>query len=257
MARIALVLMLVGVTFQAGAADGPATCRVGINVAALYDLDPARGSFAADLWLWSLCPDQELSPLSRVELPTAKAGLQLGPLHGEAVAGGYYESRQVRGVFRHQWDMRRYPFDRQRLVVRLEETELGAARLVFAADTKDSFVSAGIDPELSEWRVDDFRVAAGSEQQESSYGFPEAEPSRYTWLEATIDLQRSGVLTFAKLTLPVFAATVFAILCLYFDPRQPSSFQNQVPILVAVLFATIINHRPATTSSAMSAGSPW
>lgn len=146
-------------------------------------------------------------------------------------------------MFRHQWDMRRYPFDRQQLVVRLEETELGAARLLFAADAKDSFVSAGIDPELSEWRVDDFRVAAGSDQQESSYGFPEADPGRYAWLEATIDLQRSGVLTFVKVTLAVLAATVFAILCLYFDPRQPSSFQKQVPILVAALLATIINHR--------------
>jgi hypothetical protein len=214
-----------------------------MNVAALYDLDPAKGSFGADLWLWSLCPTQDLSPLSRVEMPTAKTGTQLGPLRGEDVAGGYYESRQVRGVFRHRWDRRRFPFDRQRLVIRLEESDLGATRLVFAADTKDSFLSPGIEPELGEWQVDDFRVSVGFEQDASSYGFPEAERSSYAWLQATIDLQRSGVLTFVKLTLPVFAAAVFAILCLYFDPRQAGSFQNQVPILVAVLFATIINHR--------------
>jgi hypothetical protein len=139
--------------------------------------------------------------------------------------------------------MRRFPFDQQRLAIRLEEPELAATQLVFSADTKDSFVSTGVEPELGEWRVDGFRVAAGFEPEESSYGFPEAELSSYAWLEATIDLQRSGVLTFIKLTLPVFAAAVFAIFCLYFDPRQPASFQNQVPILVAVLFATIINHR--------------
>ena len=242
--RVALILALLGLWAPAvPAMAAPATCKLGVNVAALYDLDPAKGSFGADLWLWSLCPDKELSPLSRVELPTAKAGLQLGPLQGQAVAGGWYESRQARGMFRHRWDMRRYPFDRQRLVIRLEESELGAARLVFAADSKDSFVSAGIGPELGEWRVEGFQVAAGTEQEESSYGFPEAEPSRYAWVEAAVVLQRSGMLTFVKLTLPVFAAALFAILCLYFDPRQGGSFQNQVPILVAVLFAIIINHR--------------
>jgi hypothetical protein len=139
--------------------------------------------------------------------------------------------------------MRRYPFDRQKLTIRLEETDLGAARLLFVADTKDSFVSPEVQAELSEWRVEGFRVTAGTEEERSSYGYPEATPSRYAWVEATVELQRSGVLTFLKLTLPVFAAALFAMFCLYFDPKLPGSFQNQVPILVGVLFAIIINHR--------------
>ena len=245
--RIGLIFLLLGVSLPGArarpAATAPAACRLGVNVAALYDLDSAKGSFGADLWLWSLCPTQEPSPLSRVELPTAKVGTQFGPVRGEPVAGGYYESRSVRGLFRHHWDMRRYPFDRQQLVIRLEEPELGADRLVFVADTSDSFASSGIDAELGEWRIDGFRVTAGTAQDESRYGYPEAAPSRYAWLEATVELQRSGVLTFVKLTLPVFAAALFAILCLYFDSRQAASFQNQVPILVAVLFAIIINYR--------------
>ena len=245
LARIALILLLLGAALPGARSVSaePATCRIGVNVAALYDLDSAKGSVGADLWLWSLCPTPGLSPLARIELPGARPGAEIGELRGEVVAGGYYQSRFVRGLFRHRWDMLRYPFDRQRLVIRIEEAELGATRLVFAADTADSFVSSAVAAELGEWRIADFRVVAGTAQEESSYGFPEAEPSSYAWLEAVIELQRSGVLTFVKLTLPVFAAALFAILCLYFDPRQPGSFQNQVPILVAVLFATIINHR--------------
>ena len=245
LARIASVLLLLAAVLAGARAEAaePATCRLGISVAALYDLDPAKGSFGADLWLWSLCPSPELSPLSRVKLPGARPGAEIGDLGGEAVAGGYYESRFVRGVFRHHWDMRRYPFDRQRLVIRIEETEFGAAQLVFAVDTADSFVAKGAVAELGEWRVEGFQVVADVQQEESSYGFPEAERTRYASLEAVVELQRAGVLTFVKLTLPVFAAALFAILCLYFDPRLPGSFQNQVPILVAVLFAVIINHR--------------
>lgn len=244
LARIVLILLLIGAWWQAASAEEPPiTCRLGVNVAALYDLDPAKGSFGADLWLWSLCPTQGLSPLSLVELPTAKPSLELGPLQSEAVAGGWYESRRVQGVFRHSWDMRRYPFDRQTLTIRLVETELGAARLLLAADAADSFVSTGVAAGLGEWRIKGFTVTAGTEPEESRYGYPEAAPSGYAWVEATLVLQRSGVLIFLKLTLPVFAAALFALLCLYFDPRQAGSFQNQVPILVAVLFAIIINHR--------------
>ena len=50
------------------AEDAPVACRLGVNVAALYDLDPAKGSFGADLWLWSLCPTQGLSPLALAAL---------------------------------------------------------------------------------------------------------------------------------------------------------------------------------------------
>ena len=246
--RIGLIFLLLGVSLQGARAEtgdaAPAACRLGINVAALYDLDSAKGSFGADLWLWKPVPTQEPSPLSRVELPTAKVGTQFRPVRGEPVVGGYYESRSVRGLFRHHWDMRRYPFDRQQLVIRLEEPELGADRLVFVADAGNWSASSGIEAELGgEWRVDGFRVAAGTAQEDSRYGYPEAEPSRYAWLQATVELQRSSVLTFVKLTLAVYAAALFAILCLYFDPRQAASFQNQVPFLVAVLFAIIINHR--------------
>ncbi|MGD9508606.1 MAG: hypothetical protein AB7I59_20125 [Geminicoccaceae bacterium] len=242
-ARIGLLVLLLLASLPGPGAAAPTSCKLGVNIAALYDLDPTKGSFGADLWLWSLCPTRGPSPLSLVELPTAKPATQLGPVHGEATAGGHYESRLVRGVFRHPWDMRRYPLDRQRLTIRLEETELGAARLLFVADTRDSFVSPKVQAELGEWRVGSFRVTAGTEAEQSSYGYPEAVPGRYAWVEATVELRRSGVLTFLKLTLPVFAAALFAIFCLYFDPKLPASFQNQVPILVGVLFAIIINHR--------------
>ena len=245
-AGIGLLLLLAAALPNASAdaaGEAAASCRIGVNVAALYDLEPTKGSFGADLWLWASCPGRELSPLGRVDLPNARPGVEIGPAVGEAVPGGYYESQRVRGHFRHGWDMRRFPFDRQRLTIRLEEPALDAGRLMFVPDVQDSFVSPAVAAELPEWRLAGFRVVSGIDQPGSKYGFAAAHPSRYAWLEATIELQRVGVLTFVKLTLPVFAAVVFAILCLAFDPRNPSSFQNQVAILVAVLFALIINHR--------------
>ena len=242
-AWLGTLLVLGSWAAPAAAAEASATCKVGVGVAALYDLEPAEGSFGAGLWLWSLCPTRELAPLARIVLPTARPGVELGPLTGEAVADGYYESRQVRGLFRHRWDMRRYPFDSQRLAIRLEEAELGAARLTLAPDTSGSFVAPAVAGELGEWRVGGLRVTTGVGEQVSSYGFPEASPSSYAWLEAEVVIERRGILTFVKLTLPVLAAALFVVLCLHFDPRLPSTFPNQVSILVVVLFSIIVNHR--------------
>lgn len=58
----------------------PAVCRIGVNVEDLYDLDMARDSFGAALWVWVLCPTPEADPLPTLAFSTAAPGLGLGPI---------------------------------------------------------------------------------------------------------------------------------------------------------------------------------
>jgi hypothetical protein len=114
----------------------PAVCRIGMNIEALYDLDMARDTFGAILWLWSVCPSAELMPLGTIAFPTASAGLSLGPVEVVAVSsGGQYASRRVQGTFRFNWEMDRYPFDRQRVVIHVDEIQYDADRLVFEPES--------------------------------------------------------------------------------------------------------------------------
>lgn len=46
----------------------PQTCRVGIYVASLRDLNLAEKQFSTDFYLWSVCPSKELQPLPSMKV---------------------------------------------------------------------------------------------------------------------------------------------------------------------------------------------
>ncbi|MGH6921431.1 MAG: hypothetical protein ACREJ0_27460, partial [Geminicoccaceae bacterium] len=95
---LALLILLAGTSEPAQsqpAAGAAQTCRIGINVEELYDLDVERDTFGAVLWLWSLCPSAQPAPLATIALPTGN-NLDLGELRGgPAGAAGYYQYQRV------------------------------------------------------------------------------------------------------------------------------------------------------------------
>lgn len=227
-------------------AGTPATCTIGVNVEDLYDLDMARDTFGAILWLWSLCPTADLAPLATIALPTASSGLNLGPVEVEDLAGGgRYASRRVQGTFRYNWDMSRYPFDRQRLLIPIDEAQYGAERLVFAPDRQQSFVTPDIRDRLDEWRIADLELETSISEEPSTYGLPEADGSRYARLEIAIPLERDHLVGFLKLTSGVFAGVFIAFLSFFYDPNDRSGFGGKLGLLVGVLFAVLLSMRSA------------
>jgi hypothetical protein len=230
---------------QPAAGGAPETCRVGINVEELYDLDVESDTFGAVLWLWSLCPSEQLAPLETVALPTG-SDLELGELRGEAAGeAGYYQYRRVQGTFRHDWDMSHYPFDRQHLVIPIDETDLGSAVVVFEPDVESSFLTAAIRTRLQEWDISELSLEASVIEEPSTYGLPDAQPDGYARLEASMALERTQVLTFLKLTAGVFAAALIALMSLFLDPRDRGSFSSRLGVLAGVLFGVLLSMRAA------------
>jgi hypothetical protein len=101
---LALFALMPGPAGGQPAGDGPALCRIGVNIEDLYDFDLARETFGAVLWLWSLCPAADPAPLETIVFRTALPGLQLGDVRGTPVGdGGLYQYRRVEGTFRQDW----------------------------------------------------------------------------------------------------------------------------------------------------------
>jgi hypothetical protein len=141
--------------------------------------------------------------------------------------------------------MRHYPFDQQRLVIPIDETELGSAVVVFEPDRPSSFLSAAIHSKLDEWQISEPSLEASVITEPSSYGLAEAEGLGYARLEATIPLERTQVLTFLKLTSGVFAAALIALLSLFLDPRDRGCFGSRLGVLAGVLFGVLLSMRAA------------
>ena len=232
---------------QPVAAGSPMVCRVGVNIEDLYDFDLTRETFGSVLWLWSLCPSAEPGPLETIVFRTALPGLHLGEVGSTPVdGGGLYQYRRVQGIFRHDWDVSRYPFDRHRLVIPVDESEFGAAVVVFEADVESSALAPEIRSRLEGWEISALEVRASVADQSVDYGLPGEQNVGYARLEADVDLRRtSRLLAFIKPTLGVFAAALIAFLAFFLDPREKGTFSTKLGLLVGVLFAVLLNLRAA------------
>ncbi|MGH6905497.1 MAG: hypothetical protein ACREIR_22485 [Geminicoccaceae bacterium] len=229
------------------AGGGPAVCRIGVNIEDLYDFDLARETFGGILWLWSLCPSAGPAPLETIVFRTALPGLQLGDVHGTPFGDGrLYQYRRVQGTFRHDWDMSRYPFDRQRLVIPFDESDLGSGVVIFEADVESSSLEPELPSRLEGWEISALEVRASVADQSVDYGLPGEQDLGYARLEAVVDLRRtSRVLAFIKPTLGVFAAALIAFLAFFLDPREKGTFSTKLVLLVGVLFAVLLSLRAA------------
>ncbi|PZQ99695.1 MAG: hypothetical protein DI533_03285 [Cereibacter sphaeroides] len=224
----------------------PVTCRVGVNVEDLYELDMARDTFGAVIWVWSVCPQPGLTPLETISFPTAAAGLNMGQIGTEdAGTEGYYAARRVQGTFRYNWNMRQYPFDHQLIVIPIDENRYGANRMVFEPDTTESFLTPDIRGRLTEWQVSDIVLTTAVSEEESTYGMPGAENARFARMDVSFSLERQQVLTFLKLTAGVYAGVFIALLSFFYDPNDKSAFGGKLGLLVGVLFAVLVNMRSA------------
>ncbi len=249
-AAILLIVLTALLGASPGLAQGkaPAVCKMGVSIEDLYDLDMARDTFGATMWLWSLCPSPDLKPLETIEFASA-ASLNLGNVTASEVGPGqFYASRHVQGTFRYNWNMDFYPFDRQRIVIPIDESEYGADTLVFEADTASSFLNPNIRDRLDEWKISDLTVEALVTEHASTYGVPGLTSSRYARLDAIIDLERTQTVTFFKLTSGVFAAAFIAFISFFYDPNDRSGFGGKLGLLVGCLFAVLVNLRSADTS---------
>lgn len=227
----------------------PQVCRIGVDLEDLYDLDMARDTFGAILWIWSVCPSEDVAPLDAIAFRTAATGLNLSPVEVLTLSSGErYASRRVQGTFRYNWDMHNYPFDRQRVVIPIDDTRYTAARLIFEPDHAQSIVTPDLRGRLDEWTVSDLTLEASISEEPSTYGLPDADGARYARLEISVVLERAQLVTFLKLTSGVFAGVFIAFLSFFYDPNDRSGFGGKLGLLVGVLFAVLLNLRTADSA---------
>ncbi|MFZ4373952.1 MAG: hypothetical protein ACOYO2_12055 [Mycobacterium sp.] len=207
---------------------------MGAYMVSLSRVDTAAGSFDADFWMWSVCPDSKLEPLKTAEFVN---GVKVtGSLDSTFQRGNQaWSLRKVSGTFRQDFDLSNYPFDRQTLTIDVEEASLYADQLTYTADSRDS----KIDPALSlkNWKVDFFRITAGEVTHPTAYGDPAlaGADSTYAQLKLEIGLQRgTHVADFMKATFVVYIAALLALVSLMV-------FDGRVGLLGAATFSVVLS----------------
>jgi hypothetical protein len=230
----------------------PATCRIGLYLRDLHSFNPTADTFGADFWLWSLCPTADHQPLQTMEF-----------INSDDVAvlldvGDYplWTQRNVNGTFRYDWDERNFPFDRHTLSIEMEEGVEDVRQFVYEPDTANS----GVDPELQlpgGWRMTGSTLAGSTKTYDTTFGDPDLPPggsSQYSRLTLSIDLERTDLGGFLKLTAVVYAAFFFSLISYLMHLETTTGIGPRVSLLAIALFATAVNLVNASNALGTASG---
>lgn len=243
-------------------ADSVERPRIGLYVTALR-FDFPRSEFDAEFWLWATTPatTSDWNPLETVEIVDASdlqvryaATLDRVQRYGNGYPEGTrvrWHTRKVSVTLPHHWNVRNYPFDRQQLAIRLEESVQDVSGVVYVPDLEESRLSERLV--IEGWTISNLRLVQEVAHYDTTFGDPELPAgtgSEYSRLTATIELQRESVVSFWKLTAGVYVAFLIASLSFFFDPRETSLTNPRISMLVGSLFAVLVNMRVAESSFA-------
>ncbi|MGI9162462.1 MAG: hypothetical protein ACR2JI_06000 [Mycobacterium sp.] len=220
----------------------PRSCSIGVYVDAVYNFSPTTNSFEARMWVWSVCPDSSKNPLDTLEFTNANTTTTHQKESTTESNGVQYSNMLVTGKFRHQFDVRRYPFDRQVLQIVVENGNDPVEFEVYTADNAES----GCAPNMGQdsLAVRSCSIKAGVHHYATSFGSPgEANGSGSGYSEVTVDIEmtRNGTLAlFLKSTSVYFAAFLMAFFSLVIFQRGEWNTPRRLNILGVALFSTAL-----------------
>jgi hypothetical protein len=239
----AIGLLLPVVTCAAGAA--PEEVKVGLYWNSVPGLDLRTDSFSADFYLWFLWrgeidPTHEfeftnvMEPNNLVKIPayTKPSG---EPEPQILPDGSRYQTFHVQGRFTQAFALDRFPLDRQRLVISMEDLTYEADRVRYVADRADSAAS----PELSVngWKIDRFFYNEGLRIYPSRFGDSRLTGSRpYSRVEFGLAISRPSLGLVSKTVLPVLIIILImfgAFFC------RPDSLDARLGLTMTSLIAAV------------------
>src|SRR5687767_7909118 len=215
----------------------PDTAKVGMFVFSLYDFDLADKSFSTVVYLWVNHTVDSLTFDKSLEITNSKA-TEYSMYFDEMEEGIQWFSVKCRATIISEWDISDFPFDKQVLVIQVEEGDKDTSTLVYVADSANSKMHEGL--KLKDWNIVDFQMKDGVTLYKTSYGDPTLNyESGYAYVKAEITLQRIHVWTiFFKLFTGVFVGFLIALFVFFI---KPINVDPRFGLCVGGLFAAVGN----------------
>jgi hypothetical protein len=244
----AALLSAIGLLLPAylSAADTPPEeVKVGLYWNSVPSLDLRTDSYSADFYLWflwhgDLDPTREFEFTNIVEPNNLVKNAAYTKPSGEPEPqvlpdGSHYQAYHVQGRFTQAFALDRFPLDRQRLVISIEDLTYDADQMRYVADHDDSAAS----PELSVngWRIDRFFFNEALRTYNSRFGDVRVSRNRpYSRVEFGVAISRPVIGLMSKTVLPIciiILITFGAFFC------RPDSLDARLGLTMTSLIAAV------------------
>ncbi len=236
------VLQLFSLAFIISATCTPSfgqkdTCSIGIYINSIYDFRLDEKSFTADFWMWLNYKNDSLTFEDGLEIPNSKFA-EFSHFGVERKSGTTWATQKCKAQMMHQWDISKFPFDKQQLRIEIEDSQYDTTRLVYKADKENSRIDTTFNS--NEWFIESFDINADIRTYGTTYGNPELSgTSSYPRIVAEIIIKRNNSwLMLGKMLTGAYAA--FLISCLVFFVSSENQ-DSRFGLCVGGLFAAIGN----------------
>jgi hypothetical protein len=247
---LAFFTFLFPVTICFGQQD---TCKVGMYINSMYDFKLEDKSFVSDFWVWLIYRNDSLQFDNAIDVPNNKS-VEFSHMAHEKKSGLNWLTQKCKAQVMYDWDVSRFPFDKQVLRIEIESSEYDASRMVFVADTINSHIDSSFNSK--EWHIESFAVKDDVHTYKTTYGDPELSgQSSYPRVTAVISIVRNNSWRMlAKMLTGAYVA--FLISCLVFFVSSENQ-DSRFGLCVGGLFAAIGNKYivesivPSTTTNTL------
>jgi hypothetical protein len=192
----------------------PDTVKIGAYIMSVHDINFHDNEYTMRMWLWFLHKNPNFDFDTQTEVPNAKSIDQPNLQNYNYPNGLKWQIMKMKCVMKQPWQVHDYPFDKQHLIVKFENTVYDKNSLVFKADT----IGSQCHPDLTVegWMLEKFNVYTGTTHYKTAFGDPEIlkPESEYSNFNIEMILKRDAWGLFLKLFVGMYIA--FMISCISF-----------------------------------------
>ncbi len=236
MKKFCFLLILIG-SFIASRAQGPDTVNVGAYIISVHDINFHDKEYTIRYWLWFLYDNPDFDFKTQLDIPNAKE-IDEPVILTDTVDGKTWVQLKMKCTMKENWVVHNFPFDKQHLRVRVENTVYDKNSLIFLPDKRHSMFDdiEGLDG----WRVKDFTVSSDTTRYGTGFGDPRPGHNSQTFSTFKIDMQleRDAWGLFMKIFIGMYIAFLIALVSFVSFPWE---FEPRFGLPVGGLFAAVGN----------------
>ena len=215
----------------------PDTVSVGIYVTSIHDIDFRQKEYTINFWLWLKYKNKAFDFAQNLEIPQAKNVVKLFPTT-DTTNGSINMLMKLQCVMKDSWKITRFPFDRQKLRLSIENSQFDSRSLIFVADTLGKHYGRST---INGWNIDSFNISIDKKLYETAFGDESLKKpqSEYSAFKVVIGIDRTGSWDlFLKLFIGMYISFLISYVCFYI---HADSIDARFGLSVGSLFAVIGN----------------
>lgn len=213
------------------------TVRIGAYIISVHDINFQDKEYTLRFWLWTLFKNPALDFATQIDIPNAKS-IDEPQVIIDVIEGTTWQLMKMKCTMKQAWKVQNYPFDKQHLVVHIENNIFDKNRLVFVPDELGSTYDREMT--IDGWHISHFEVNVSDTEYITVFGDPTSDllHSEYSSFNIVMDIERKGWGLFWKLFSGMYIAFLISMVCFFLKPEE---LEPRFGLPVGGLFAAVGN----------------